>query len=204
MNISPWRGDGTVKMRMGIKKAWPIVAIIVSTVGFVFLRFGPVLFSRAQHGANPQIIGADLAAADLGYLRHQAQRVDTLLKKEEIYQQRLAASREALADWERSFWSGSPEQATVEMVAVVEKLAAEAGLVISNKALHPSLRGPAKDGWQRIGVTLEGRTGYPELIRFYNKLLGSAKALFVEAIELRLDEYTSTLRFRIRLYSYTR
>lgn len=191
-------------MKMKIRKAWPMVAIIVSVVGFGLLRFGPDLFSRFPGGSNARINEGSLSTADLGYLRQQVQRANALLIRETYYQQRLSASREALALWEESFWTGPPEQATVELVAVAEKLATESGLIITNKALYPSLRGPAMEGWQRIGVTLEGRTDYPRLINFYNNLLGLEKTIFVATIDLRLDEYTGVLRFRIGLYAYTR
>lgn len=192
------------KMKMNIKKVWPIAAIIVSVIGIGLLRLGPGLFSRTQNGNYLEINGEYLAVVDLDYLYHQAQRVNTLLSREEIYRQRLTTSRETLLAWEQSFWTGAPEQATVDLVAVVEKMATAAGLVVTNKALHSSLNGSAMEGWHRIGVTLEGRTGYPELITFFNALLASPKTLFVKAIDLRLDEYTGILRFRIRLYSYTR
>lgn len=203
MKVLRWWGDGTRKMKKQIRKTWPIVAIIVSVVGLLLL-YGPDFFPRFPGSGNPRLEEGIPATADLGYLRQQLWRAEALLKKEAYYRQRLAASREALARWEESLWSGPPEQATVELVTVVEKLAAGAGLTITNKALQPPRRGPAREGWQRIGVTIEGSTDYPRLTTFFNRLLASAKTIFIASLDLRLDEYTGALRFRIGLYSYTR
>lgn len=164
----------------------------------------PNSFSQGQSGVASGVAQSDLAAADLAMLQHQARRVNTLLSKEQFYQQRLAESQKALTGWERSLWRGTPEQATVELVALVEKMAAHRGLVITNKALHPALKGPALMGWQRIGVTVEGRAAYRELTGFYDDLITQAKTLFIERLELRLDEYTGLLHYRISLYSFTR
>ncbi|HBL37328.1 MAG TPA: hypothetical protein DDZ55_11030 [Firmicutes bacterium] len=192
------------QMKLEIKKVWPLAAIIVSIIGIGLLRFSTNSFSQEQSGVASGVAQSDLAAADLAMLQHQARRVNTLLSKEQFYQQRLAESQKALTGWERSLWRGTPEQATVELVALVEKMAAHRGLVITNKALHPALKGPALDGWHRIGVTVEGRAAYRELTGFYDDLITQAKTLFIERLELRLDEYTGLLHYRISLYSFTR
>jgi hypothetical protein len=192
------------QMKQEIKRVWPLVAIIVSIIGIGLLRLGPNGFFQRQSGGGSSVTQWDLAAADLATIQHQARRVNTLLQKEEIYRQRLAESQKALIGWEQSLWRGTPEQATVELVALVEKMAAHRGLIITNKAFYPSLKGPVLKGWQRFGVTFEGRAGYRELTGFYSDLITQTKTLFIGRLELRLDEYTGLLNYRISLYSFTR
>jgi hypothetical protein len=192
------------QMKQEIKRVWPLVAIIVSFIGIGLLRLGPNGFFQRQSGGGSSVTQWDLAAADLATLQHQARRVNTLLQKEEIYRQRLAESQKALTGWEQSLWRGTPEQATVQLVALVEKMAAHRGLIITNKAFFPSLKGPVLKGWQRFGVTFEGRAGYPELTGFFSDLITQTKTLFIGRLELRLDEYTGLLNYRISLYSFTR
>lgn len=188
-------------MKLLTKKNWPLVAIAISITGLLF-RYGPWL---SQKGTSTKDNGNNLAltSTDLSFLQQKVETINSLLSREKEYKRRVEESQQTIASWGKSFFSGIPETATAVLVTVVEEIAAKSGVVVKNKTLHPSLPGSTVEEWKRIGVTIEGRTSFHELTEFYSTLIAAPKSLFVERIELRLDEYNELLNFKLRLYSFT-
>jgi hypothetical protein len=193
--------NGIMNMKLLTKKNWPLVAIAISITGLLF-RYGPWL---SQKGTSTKDNGNNLAltSTDLSFLQQKVETINSLLSREKEYKRRVEESQQTIASWEKSFFSGTPETATAVLVAIVEEIAAKSGVVVKNKTLHPSLPGSTVAEWKRIGVTIEGRTSFRELTDFYSTLIAAPKSLFVERIELRLDEYNGLLNFKLRLYSFT-
>ena len=187
-------------MKFITRKTWPLVAIAISIAGLC-LRYA--LFSPNQERTAEHYSQSHLYSTDSTLLKQRVQTINSLLNREEEYRKREGECQQAVANWEKSFFVGSGDSATILLVSIVEELAAKAGLAVKNKPLHPSLSGPTVEGWERIGVTIEGRTAFRALTAFYSALIAAPKSLCVERMELHLDEYTGLLSFKLKLYSFT-
>lgn len=172
-------------MKLQKKTDYVLLAIILLSLAILLWRFGKgSLFSAGVRGGNNE-------------LRQRMNIEQRLLKQSAEIKARTKELEEALLAWEAFFYQTKPEDAMVELVSTVDRLTDISGFSIKEKQLHWDLSGP--NDWSKIGVTISGRTGFRELIRFTNEILSFDHLIVIDKIQIQADQPSRLLSYHLTL-----
>jgi Tfp pilus assembly protein PilO len=176
-------------MNLKRKNILPLLVIICSLAVLAW-RFGlPLLRS----GGIPE---------DLKLLRERVSAARGLLEQKDRLVQEIGRLEETVALWEGRFYRLPRESALAELVATLDRLAAESGLNVREKRLHRRL--PPLEEWEKVGVTISGRGEFAGLTGFLSDLMREEKVILVEKVHLSADSRGELLTYQITLTTLTR
>ncbi|NLZ44393.1 MAG: type 4a pilus biogenesis protein PilO [Clostridia bacterium] len=147
------------------------------------------------------LLRSSRAPEDLKLLRERVSTARGLLEQKDRLDQEIGRLEETVALWESRFYRLPRESALAELVAALDRLAAGSGLSVREKRLHRRL--PAVEGWEKVGVTINGRGEFAGVTGFLSSLVREEKVILVEKIQLAADPRGGLLSYQITLTTLT-